>query len=437
MQSEVITALPTGADADSPLLRNYLIKRTIYPIADDEDPEAFEALDADTGAIPRGIAWGGIIFWLDPDDTTTAHDGVTCLVTVDGYRYKYDGVDYLIRSVLDKDLTAPPGSEAYGDAYIVGAGATGAWAGHSEKIAIYTSRDWKFILPRIGQIVYVEDEDAYYHYDVAGNWVGGFGDSALSANSVTPASMLGGRTHWVIVNRTTNTPPGSPTTGVAYIIGSSPTGVWAGHAAKIAVYDGASWTIIAPAEGYEAFDQGVNAFYFYNGSAWVIAGGVIVAFATVAVVGTTGTTAPTGTTVYSYSTGTAPTTSQRRLIDTGTEVTHTARSTGSRLRFSYRASTLARVITAATHAGSPSGFLVAALYRDSEANALDWCTIDDGSPTAVTLGPLLVALETTAADASPHTYRVALVSWALDANGDYREASGIGRRRLSLDEYAL
>lgn len=438
-QSEVISALPTGANADSPILRNYLITRTVYPFADDEDPQAFEALDADTGAIPRGVAWMGIIFWLDPDDTTTAHDGVTTVVTADGYRYKYDGVDYLIRSVLDKDLTAPPGSEDFGDAYIVGAAATGDWVGQSEKLAIYTSRGWKFILPKIGQIVYVEDEDAYYHYDVAGDWVAGFGDSQLSDNTVLPANILGGRTHWTIENQTTDAPPGSPTDGVAYIIGSSPSGDWAGHAGKIAVAKNSAWIIITPGIGYEAFDKSDSTSYVYITGGWVNGGGVIVGAATVAVAGT-GSTTQASSTLFDGSDTVAPTTSQRRRTDTGTEVTYAARASGKRLRFIYSAKVLLSEVLDSM-SGGPNEGLVIALFRDSEVNALDWVgmpwmEVGTVSASAFSIRTGVTAiLETTAPDANAHTYRIAIFAGAFSSDDGF-DCGELARRRLSVEEFA-
>lgn len=42
----------------------------------------------------------------------------------------------------------------------------------------------------------------------------------------------------------TNTPPGSPVQDDCYIIGSSPTGAWAGNGNKVAVYDSAAWAFI-------------------------------------------------------------------------------------------------------------------------------------------------------------------------------------------------
>jgi hypothetical protein len=71
---------------------------------------------------------------------------------------------------LDQDLSSPPAA-AEGDAYIVAAGATGAWAGWDNSIAYY-SGGWLRIEPRVGMTAYVADEDAYYKYlgDSPGGW---------------------------------------------------------------------------------------------------------------------------------------------------------------------------------------------------------------------------------------------------------------------------
>jgi hypothetical protein len=92
-------------------------------------------------------------------------------------------IDALLqRGVVDKDLTAPPGSPTDGSAYIVGASATGAWSGHDGKIAYYWSGWQLFITPWEGLTVWVNDEDSHYVYDGSA-WVAITGDpSALKAN---------------------------------------------------------------------------------------------------------------------------------------------------------------------------------------------------------------------------------------------------------------
>jgi hypothetical protein len=77
-------------------------------------------------------------------------------------------LDALIQGrVLDKDLTAPPGAPAAGDAYIVGAAATGDWATHDGKIARYSGTAWEFYTPKAGWAVYVVDESVQYLYTTA------------------------------------------------------------------------------------------------------------------------------------------------------------------------------------------------------------------------------------------------------------------------------
>jgi hypothetical protein len=79
-------------------------------------------------------------------------------------------LDTLVQlSVIDKDLTAPPGSPSEGDTYIVaGAGgtATGAWVGWEKRIARFIDGMWRSYLAGVGAgagwIAYVIDESTLY-----------------------------------------------------------------------------------------------------------------------------------------------------------------------------------------------------------------------------------------------------------------------------------
>ncbi len=68
-------------------------------------------------------------------------------------------------SVLDKDLTTPPGSPADGDAYIVAATATGAWVGWEGSIAQAVDGGWRRHLPIEGLSTWVADEEKIYVYE--------------------------------------------------------------------------------------------------------------------------------------------------------------------------------------------------------------------------------------------------------------------------------
>ncbi len=85
-------------------------------------------------------------------------------VTVNEALKRLDAI--LNTGAKDKDLTAPPGAPAAGDVYLVAASATGAWAGHDKEIAYY-DQTWKFIAPKQGVTLWVNDEDLLYRYDGA------------------------------------------------------------------------------------------------------------------------------------------------------------------------------------------------------------------------------------------------------------------------------
>lgn len=101
--------------------------------------------------------------------------------------------------VVDKDLTAPPGSPTAGVMYIVAAGATGAWAGQAGKLALWQVGDdlasaWLFITPKAGWRVYVIDEAVRYEYtgaawaaltaDGVTKYVANFGDAAAATFAI-------------------------------------------------------------------------------------------------------------------------------------------------------------------------------------------------------------------------------------------------------------
>lgn len=68
------------------------------------------------------------------------------------------GLDWQ-ESVLDRDLTAPPGAPATGDRYIVAAVGSGTWLGQDNNIAEWDGAQWVFTAPNEGYTLTVEDED--------------------------------------------------------------------------------------------------------------------------------------------------------------------------------------------------------------------------------------------------------------------------------------
>lgn len=93
-------------------------------------------------------------------------------------------------NVISLALATPPGSPSDGDAYIVAASPTGAWAGQAKAIAYYqTGTGWIFITPRTGFTAYNQATDTDYRY-VSSAWtaLASLGatldtDGTLAANS--------------------------------------------------------------------------------------------------------------------------------------------------------------------------------------------------------------------------------------------------------------
>jgi hypothetical protein len=94
-------------------------------------------------------------------------------------------LDALVQlAVLTRTLAAPPASPADGARYIVAAGASGAWAGHTGKIAAFQDGAWEVLGPREGFLAWVADEDKICAWDGSA-WV------AAGGGSINPAPLVG------------------------------------------------------------------------------------------------------------------------------------------------------------------------------------------------------------------------------------------------------
>lgn len=64
-------------------------------------------------------------------------------------------LDMLVQAVVEAvDIGAPPETPLVGEAFIVPAGASGAWAGHGQEIAAWQEGAWSFIDPAEGWLVF-------------------------------------------------------------------------------------------------------------------------------------------------------------------------------------------------------------------------------------------------------------------------------------------
>jgi hypothetical protein len=258
-----------GSSVGMEALRDALVERVPYAVA-----SAAQAASLDlTGIDVLALVLGTDLFWYDATDTTTVHDGATCLVTSDGKRFKNDGTrvnGFPGYAVDDDDLTAPPGSPAIGDSYLLPAAPTGAWSAYGKHIAVYTQRDWVYIAPRTGMLVYVDDEDIYRRYNGTA-WVAGFGAAGVADGALTPQKMeqaLG----WRVESELSAQPGSVPAAGTLYIVGASATGAdWSGEDGNVARSTGSGWEFITAVEGMHLFNKATDQFVTFKSGSWGVA----------------------------------------------------------------------------------------------------------------------------------------------------------------------
>src|SRR4051812_50075771 len=68
-------------------------------------------------------------------------------------------------AVLDVTRTAPPASPAEGERHVVAAGATGAWAGHSNAIATWQDGASAFLSARTGWCTWSGAGNVVFRFD--------------------------------------------------------------------------------------------------------------------------------------------------------------------------------------------------------------------------------------------------------------------------------
>ena len=424
---EVIAALPTVNPADKELLRDMCTRRFAYCLADDEAASDFVAKDPVSSIPPLNLIQGGTLFAYDETDTTTSASAV-CLVTNDACRYK-SGVVEPPYSVLTYSTIAQPADVdvSDGDTFLLPIGATGAdWAGKAGQIAMRVGAKWHFAISPIGRKLYVEDEDTFYYRNDSGVWTAGNGANEFAANSIPITAIIGAKASFVIKveNQTTNAPPASPVAPVAYIIGSSPTGAWAGLAGQLAacLVDG-SYAIIVPEEGDEVWDKALNNKVRFNGTAWVSAAGAVLAVKTAGTRPDVDQTR-TGTTssYYTVDTEVAPTKTNLGIDDDLT-ITHTASRVGAQLLFEYKATIEPNSISPSDGTRYPTG-----LFRGSETNAIAWdYSLANGLSRVVVFSRFFI----TADDTSEHFYRMRVLDPSLNGR-----ILALSYRTFSLTELA-
>lgn len=79
-------------------------------------------------------------------------------------------LDALVQPVVRGEATAPPLAPSNGDSYIVGASATGEWAGHEREIATWADPIWLFATPFAGARAHDAASGSMAVFDEAEGW---------------------------------------------------------------------------------------------------------------------------------------------------------------------------------------------------------------------------------------------------------------------------
>ncbi|MDP3676240.1 MAG: DUF2793 domain-containing protein [Novosphingobium sp.] len=90
--------------------------------------------------------------------------------------------DLVLHCTVEGEVAVPPANPLAGQAWLVGANPTGAFAGHAAAIAGFTSGGWRFVAARTGLRVYDKSSPGFRHYTNA--W----------QRCVAPATPVGGTT---------------------------------------------------------------------------------------------------------------------------------------------------------------------------------------------------------------------------------------------------
>jgi Protein of unknown function (DUF2793) len=96
-------------------------------------------------------------------------------------------LDTLVQlAVLTRTLTAPPGSPADGQRWIVKAGATDIWVGHDNAVAAWQDGAWQFSTPQTGWCAFVVDEGTLLVWNGSA-----WGDFFSTVTSIQNLALLG------------------------------------------------------------------------------------------------------------------------------------------------------------------------------------------------------------------------------------------------------
>jgi hypothetical protein len=98
-------------------------------------------------------------------------------------RYLEQGAGFF--TIVDRDLSTPPGSPVDGDAYIVAGTGLSGWAGHDGDIAFRMSTGWEFINIAEGMAFWIEDENKFLIATSGSTFAEFLSSTSINATDIT------------------------------------------------------------------------------------------------------------------------------------------------------------------------------------------------------------------------------------------------------------
>ena len=213
------------------------------------------------------IIYDRVVFQLNPQDTTSAPDNIRVIVDNEGNRFRSKESPRVINVKGSTSATNPnpPSNPAPGDKWVIFGGSGGLFAGFIEHIAIWTRWEWDYELPVVGQIIFNEATNSFWHFTAIGIWQEGFGSESLLAQSIPPNSL---RQQVISVSNRLPAPPSRIVSNSGILVSSNPTAGtgYASVANNVVWYDNNSNPqYIPPYQGMLIYLQGTGYLVWENG----------------------------------------------------------------------------------------------------------------------------------------------------------------------------
>jgi hypothetical protein len=238
----------------------------------------------DTDRIWRG---NGLTSWIPIDQMINSAELLNLLAT---FNAQIIDSELWAKKVAESGGATPPITPILNAYYLVGNGATGVWAGHGGQVAKW-SGIWTFIIPLVTDVWVTKAENNMY-FSSGTSWILLW--TKISYNNLQNLPTHAGLTllNWASAGHTIDTDinmagfeaimtsytrprnivnaPPAHVDGEVWIVGTTPSGAFIGHANQLARSMTGAWTFVTPKKGWLASltDTSGAQIFKWDGSQW-------------------------------------------------------------------------------------------------------------------------------------------------------------------------